>query len=179
MKDSWESDASHQAEYHSLEARYGKVHILRLNTGADVYKAVQQFAKDKNIRFAKIHAAFMGGFEPIKLLIWSPDKQDPENWHSESIYTVHNLTMLLSMSGMIHPRKVEGGDEPFPAIHVVVGGGWNVPTVGGHLAEGSIVKGVVQVFITELLGIDVLYPSRVLKDPLTHGAPENWYKEIE
>jgi predicted DNA-binding protein with PD1-like motif len=179
MSDKWESDASHEAEYHSVKARYGEVYILRLNTGADVYKAIQQFAKDKKIRFAKIHAAFMGGFEPIKLLVWAPDKQDPENWHNESIYTVHNQSMLLSMSGMIHLRKVNGEEEPFPAIHVVVGGGWNVPTVGGHLAEGTIVKGVLQVFITEILGINVLYPSIILKDPLAHGAPENWYKEVK
>ena len=32
---------------------------------------------------------------------------------------------------------------------------------GGHLLEGTIVKGVVEVFITEILSIDVLYPEGV------------------
>jgi predicted DNA-binding protein with PD1-like motif len=178
MKEKWESDASHPAEYHEVEAKYGRVYILRLNTGADAYQAIQQFAKDKNIRFGKIHASFMGGFQPAKMLVWAPDKQDPDNWHNESILTVHNMGMLSSMSGIIHPRIIDGREEPFPAIHMVIGGAWDVPTIGGHLAEGTIVKGVLEVFITELLGIDVLFPSTVLKDPLTHGAPENWYKEI-
>jgi predicted DNA-binding protein with PD1-like motif len=94
--------------------------------------------------------------------------------------TVQNLSMILSMSGIVHPRPVrDGGEEPFPAIHFVMGGAWDVPTVGGHLLEGSIVKGVVQVFITEILGIDVLYPSEKPIDPHADEFPENWYRSIE
>jgi predicted DNA-binding protein with PD1-like motif len=87
-----------------------------------------------------------------------------------------NLSMLISMSGMIHTRIKDGKHEPFPAIHYVIGGAWDVPTVGGHLTEGSIVKGVVEVFITEILGIEELLPSDY--DPATDGAPEEWYKEV-
>jgi predicted DNA-binding protein with PD1-like motif len=52
-----------------------------------------------------------------------------------------------------------------------------VPTVGGHLTEGTIVKGVVEVFVTEILGIDELLPSNY--DPSIDGAPEEWYKETK
>ncbi len=175
MKDTWEKDASHPAEYHSVECQRGREFIIRLTTGADVYKAIQKFAKDKNIKFGKIHAAFMGGFSPAKMYMWCPDPHDPDNWHNESCASFENLSMLVSMSGMIHTRLVDGEPEPFPAIHYVVGGAWDVPTVGGHLAEGTIVKGVVECFITEILGIEELLPSDY--DPETDGAPEEWYKE--
>ena len=57
--------------------------------------------------------------------------------------------------------------------------GWDVPTIGGHLLEGSIVKGVVECFITEILGIDVLYPSEKPIDPHADEFPENWYQEVD
>ena len=176
MKDVWERPASHPEEYHIVECRRGREFIIRLTTGADVYKAIQQFAKDKNIRFGKIHAAFMGGFSPAKMFLWVPDTENPENWHMERAASFNNLSMLCSMSGMIHTRIVNGKPEPFPAIHYVIGGAWDVPTVGGHLVEGSIVKGVVECFITEILGIEDLLPSDY--NPATDGAPEEWYKEV-
>jgi predicted DNA-binding protein with PD1-like motif len=180
MPDKWEMDASHPTEYHVVETRRGREFIIRMTTGADVFLAIQKFAQDHDIRFAKIHAVFMGGLQPAKFLVWAPDTKDPENWHNESAMTVQNLSMLLSMSGIIHPRPVRGGgEEPFPAIHFVTGGAWDVPTIGGHLLEGSIVKGVVEVFITEILGIDVLYPTEKPIDPHADEFPENWYKEVE
>ena len=180
MPDKWEMDASHPTEYHVVEIRRGREFIIRMTTGADVFLAIQKFVQDHDIRFAKIHAVFMGGLQPAKFLVWAPDTKDPENWHNESAMTVQNLSMLLSMSGIIHPRPVKGGgEEPFPAIHFVTGGAWDVPTIGGHLLEGSIVKGVVEVFITEILGIDVLYPTEKPIDPHADEFPENWYKEVE
>jgi len=177
LKDKWERDASHPAEYHAVEARRGREFILRMTTGADVYKAIQQFAKDKNIKFGKIHAAFMGGFQPATMLMWTPDTRDPNNWHNESMASFNNFSMLISMSGVIHTRMVKGRPEPFPAIHYVIGGAWDVPTVGGHLAEGTTVKGVVEVFITEILGIEELLPSSY--DPEKDTAPEEWYRETK
>jgi len=83
---------------------------------------------------------------------------------------IQNLSMILAMGGIIHVRQVDGREEPFPAIHFVTGGAWNVPTVGGHLLEGSIVKGAFQIFIDELTGIDVLYGP-----PDDNNFPENLY----
>ena len=177
MKDPWERDASHPSEYHTVECQRGREFIIRLTTGADVYQAIQQFAKDKKIKFGKIHAAFMGGFSPAKMFMWTPDPRDPKNWHNEAASRIENLSMLVSMSGMIHTRLVKGKPEPFPAIHYVIGGAWDVPTIGGHLAEGTIVKGCVEVFITEILGIEELLPSSY--DPEKDSAPEEWYKEVK
>ena len=176
VKESWEKDASKLNEYHSVEAKRGREFILRLTTGADVYLALQQFAVEHGIRFGKIHAAFMGGLQPAKFLMWAPDTQNPDNWHNESEVTIQNQSMILSMSGVIHPRIMKGEEEPFPAIHFVTGGAWDVPPIGGHLNEGTIVKGVLEIFITEILGIDVLLPSGY--DPESDEAPESWYKEI-
>jgi len=180
MPDRWEMDASHPAEYHAVEVQRGREFIIRMTTGADVFQAIQQFAKDRDIRFAKIHAAFMGGLQPARFLVWAPDTRDPDNWHNEEPMTIQNLSMVLSMSGIIHPRPVKGGgEEPFPAIHFVTGGAWDAPTVGGHLLDGSIVKGVVEVFITEILGIDVLYPEGAMIDSHVEEFPENWYTEAK
>jgi len=176
LKEKWEKDASNPKEYHVVECDRGREFILRLTTGADVYLAIQQFALDHDIRFAKIHAAFMGGLKPTKFLMWAPDTSDPDNWHNESVATVQNLSMILSMSGVIHPRIMKGKEEPFPAIHFVTGGAWDVPSIGGHLEQGTIVKGVLEIFITEILGIDVLLPSDY--DPKSDVAPESWYKEV-
>src|SRR6056297_742414 len=116
-----------------VEPDRGREFILRLTTGADVFLAIKKFAEDNSIRFARIHTAFMGGLQPAKFLVWAPDTSDPDNWHNEEPVTMHNLSMILSMSGIIHPRPVEGGgEEPFPAIHFVTGGGWDVNTKGGH-----------------------------------------------
>ena len=179
MPDRWEMDASHPAEYHVVEVRRGREFILRCTTGADVCLAIQKFAQDYNIRFGKIHAAFMGGLQPAKFLMWAPDTRDPQNWHNESPATVQNLSMILSMSGIIHPRPTKGGgEEPVAAIHFMIGGAWDVPAIGGHLLEGSIVKGVCEVFIAEILGIDVLHPQGKLPDPHAEEFPESWYKEV-
>ena len=180
MAHKWEIDAGHPGEYHAVQPKRGREFILRLTTGADVFKAIQAFAQDHDIGFAKIHAAFMGGLQPAKFLVWAPDTRDPNNWHNEEPVTVHNLSMVLAMSGIIHPRPLKGGgSEPFPAIHFVCGGSWNAPTVGGHLLEGSIVKGVVEIFITEITGIEVIYPEAEMPDPHAEQFPENWYREIK
>ena len=32
--------------------------------------------------------------------------------------------------------------------------------------------------ITEILGVEVLYPKGTMLDPLADEFPENWYKEV-
>lgn len=175
----WEKEASHPAEYHCCEARRGREFILRLNTGADPVLAIQEFARENGIRFGKVHAAFMGGFAPAKFLIWAPDSSDPENWHHESVATLENLSMLLALGGMIGIRKNhEGEEEAFVAMHFVTGGAWDAPTTGGHLVEGTRVKGAMEFYVTEILGIEVLLPEM---DPyhIAHTFPENWYRSNE
>jgi predicted DNA-binding protein with PD1-like motif len=68
MTPEWELDARRPDEYHVVEARRGREFILRMTTGADVFLGIQKFAIDHQIRFAKIHAVFMGGLQPAKYL---------------------------------------------------------------------------------------------------------------
>ena len=174
MTDAWLNDAQTPRDYHSVKVRPAREFILRMTTGADAWLAIQQFAIDHEIRFAKLHAAFMGALQPARFMVWAPDTADPENWHHEEPMEIQNLNMILSLGGIIHPRQVHGKEEVFPAIHFVTGGAWNVPTVGGHLMPGSIVKGVFELFITEVEGIDVIYGP-----VFGENFPENWYREIE
>lgn len=174
MTEAWTRDAQSLTEYHAVQYKSGREHILRMTTGADVWLAIQQFAIDNSIRFAKIHAAFMGGLQPARFLVWAPNTNDPSNWHHEEAMEIANLSMILAIGGIIHVRQLDGREEPFPAIHFVTGGAWNVPTMGGHLLQGSIVKGVFEFFLTELEGIDVIYGPR-----FGENFPENWYRETE
>jgi len=174
MTETWVHDAKTPTQYHAVQYKSGREFILRMTTGADPWLALQRFAADHDIRFAKIHAAFMGGLQPARFLVWAPDPSDPNNWHHEEAMEIQNLSMILAMGGIIHVRYVDGKEEPFPAIHFVTGGAWDVPTVGGHLLEGSIVKGAFEIFVTEVGGIDVLYGP-----PDPHNFPENWYRETE
>jgi len=178
MTETWELDARTPDDYHFVEAERGREFIIRLTTGADVFAAIQKFAIDQKIEFAKIHACFMGGLQPAKYLKWVPDSTDPENWHREDVATVTNLSMICAMGGIIHPRPgPDGKPEPFPAIHFVAGGAWDCPTFGGHLEQGSLVKGVLECFITEIKGIENLAPKvRVYEDD---EYPENWYRTIK
>ncbi len=157
--------------YKAVRCTRGREWIFRVSTGQDVFEAFQKFAMDNHVEFARIHTAFMGGFEPARMLVWAPDTTDPENWHHESPMEVQNLTMLLSMGGLIHIRKGDNGErEPFPAIHYIVGAAWNAPICGGHLVPGTIAKGNLECFITEILDIETY-----LDDDVNASAPETWY----
>lgn len=180
MKEKWEMDAVHPDDYNIVEATRGREFVIRLTNGADVFLALQKFAVDHKIRFAKIHAAFMGAFQPCRFLVWTPNTAEPGNWHNESEMVIDNLSMVLALGGVLHPRPLpDGSEEIFPAIHFATGGAWNVPTIGGHLVEGTIVKGVLECFITEILDIDVMYPQDWLDGTRPDPFPESWYKSTK
>ena len=171
----WQQDAVNPDQYHCCEARRGREFIVRMMTGADPVLAIERFAREQGIRFGKVHATFMGGFQPCRYYVWIPDPQNPENWHLEGEAENKNLTMLCSIGGMIGQRPNEkGGEDTFVAMHFVAGGAWDTATLAGHLLEGTRVKGCMQVFVTELLDIDVLPPVDVFGEAYTH--PENFYK---
>jgi len=171
----WQLDATTPDEYHCCEMRRGREFLVRMMTGADPSLAIARFAKENNIRFGKVHATFMGGFQPCKYFVWIPDYKNPDNWHREGVAVNTNLTMLTSIGGMIGQRPIRGSDEtePFVAMHFVAGGGWDAPTITGHLVEGTLVKGCMQVFITELLDVEALAPVDVFHE--AYSYPENFY----
>lgn len=175
----WQRDASVPSEYHTCEMTRGREFMIRLMTGADPTLAIQRFAKENNVKYGKIHATFMGGFQPTKYYVWIPDYQDPENWHREGVAVNTNLTMLSAIGGMISQRPIEGTDEtePYVAMHFVAGGGWDAPTLTGHLVEGTLVKGCMQCFITELLDVEALAPVDVWNEAYTY--PENFYRNTK
>ena len=172
----WQQDAKTIDEYHFCEMRRGREFLIRIMTGADPCLAIEKFAQEHGIRFGKVHATFMGAFQPCKYLVWIPDYADAENWHREGTAVCENLTMLASIGGMIGERPtLDGGEESFVAMHFVAGGAWDAGTIAGHLEKGTIVKGCMQCFITELLDIDVLVPPDW--DP-SYGYPENFYYNV-
>lgn len=169
----WQKNASCPTEYHTCEMRRGREFIVRMMSGADPLLALAQFARENNVRFGKVHAAFMGGLQPCKYDKWTIDTVNPENWYCEREAVCENLTMLSAVGGMIGIRSDgKGNEESFVAMHFVAGGAWDAPTICGHMNPGTIVKGAMQVFVTELLDIDVQYPANMKEgDPY----PENFY----
>lgn len=173
----WQKPAKKLDDYFFCEMKRGREFLIRLTTGADPVLAIQKFAKEQHVHFGKIHATFMGAFKPCKYLIWTPDTTDISNWHNESVATNNNLSMLCSIGGMISMRPTySGGKEPFVAMHFVAGGAWDTHTFGGHLVEGTKIAGCMQVFITELTGIEVLDPVDEYNEAYTY--PENFYKSL-
>lgn len=156
----------------------GREFLIRMNTGADPVLAIERFVKEKNIRFGKVHATFMGAFKPCKYFVWAPDTTNPDNWHNEAVAVNHNLSMLCAVGDMIGVRpSKDGGEEPFVAMHFVSGGAWDTGTFGGHIVEGTTVVGCMQVFITELVDIDVLNPVDEYGE--AYSFPENFYKSTK
>ncbi|MDR1731543.1 MAG: DNA-binding protein [Synergistaceae bacterium] len=173
----WQQDAKFPAQYHCCEARRGREFIVRMTTGADPVLAIENFAKEQHIRFGKVHATFMDAFQPCKYFIWAPDYNDPDNWHREAVCVNHNLSMLGAIGGMIGQRPTKsGGEEPFVAMHFVAGGAWDTVTFSGHMVEGTVIKGCMQVFVTELLDIEALPPVDVFEEGYTF--PENFYRNV-
>jgi predicted DNA-binding protein with PD1-like motif len=167
----WEDDPTSEGFY-AVEAKTGREFILRIQSGADVVPTIQKFAKKHNIKVAKIHAAYMGAFHPAKFSMYIPvvegegvTKKVVDFKTAPSIE--ENLNQVLSMSGIIQPNP-RGGD-PVVKIHFITGGAWDVPTTGGHLYPGSIAWGLIHVFITELLGLELIDNK---------GQNEDWFKEI-
>lgn len=177
----WQKPAKSETDFHCVEATRGREFIVRLTTGADPVKALKHFAEEKKIRFGKIHAAFMGGFEPVYYDCWAPDARDMSNKNFEATAVRNNITMLSAIGGMIGIRPDgHGGEESFVAAHFVAGGAWDSNTVCGHLEEGTKVFGVMQVFVTEILDIDVIYPCQLYVDDAAFDKyPENWYKSLK
>ena len=94
MTNEWLQDATTPTEYHAVRVTPSREFILRMTTGADLWLGIQRFAVDHSIRFAKIHTAFMGGFQPARFLVWAPDTNDPSNWHHEEPMEVQNLSLI-------------------------------------------------------------------------------------
>jgi predicted DNA-binding protein with PD1-like motif len=166
MSKEWWQEEKPADGYLSVEAQRGREYILRIVTDQDLVKTIKTFAKNNKIKIAKVHAAFMGGLKPARYMIWAPDTRDKDNWAHEEGANLDNLSMLLSMSGIIQRSSLD--DEPVVKMHFVTGGGWDCPTVGGHMMEGSIVKGICCVYITEMLGLELLERAGV----------EDWFKEV-
>ena len=169
----WQRPAVEPTDYHMVEMTRGREFIVRMMTGADPVLALAQFAKENNIRFGKVHCSFMGGLQPLNYDKWTIDTVDPTNWYCERACVCENLTMIGSVSGMIGIRPDgKGGEESFVAMHFVSGGAWDTGTHCGHMNPGTKVKGSMQVFVTELLDIEVEYPADYKEgDPY----PENFY----
>ena len=156
MSNEKKKDMADSDMYYFFEGKRGREFYLRLKDGVDLLEGIKQFVKDKKIRIAKIHAAFLGSFQPVKYEFWTPDTRDPKNWHNLSVANFGNINQILGINGVVHTRIIEGKEQTVVMIHGITGGGWDTPTVGGHFREGTIVKGGCGVFITELLGMEGL-----------------------
>ena len=79
----WQKPATSTKDYHMVEATRGREFIVRMMSVADPLEALAEFAKENNVRFGKVHACFMGGFQPCKYDKWTIDTVNPDNWYCE------------------------------------------------------------------------------------------------
>ena len=174
----WQQDAESYDSYFCCETKRGREFILRLTTGADPVLAIAKFAEDHNILYGKVHAPFMGAFRKTRYLMWVPNLQNPDEWHSESVAENNHLASICALGGLISRRPtVNGGEESFVAMHFVAGASWDSAVFGGHLETGTEVAGTFQLFVTELLDIEALKPEDLYNEEFTW--PQNWYKNTK
>jgi predicted DNA-binding protein with PD1-like motif len=61
--------------------------------------------------------------------------------------------MGLALNGIMFKKPEE--DEYRVLVHAIVGASWDVPTIGGHLLEGSLCTSGLELIVTEITGVEV------------------------
>ena len=123
-------------DYASMPVR--KIHILRIDPGEDVLKAVKRFVQEANLR----QAVVLGGYGTLAAyhLHWVTHNRIPtENRFGRGEGGIE----ILSMNGLV----VEGE----PHIHVAL----SMPNgaFGGHLEPGCTAYVLCEVFFAEVEGV--------------------------
>lgn len=116
----------------------GPVHLLRLDTGGDVYEDVSSFVKERGIAAASI--SFLGAVARASLRYYNQDDKVYEDFvideHLEVVAGVGNVSTL--------------DDEPFLHIHAAFADKEG-RAHGGHVNVGTEVF-AIEVTVSELVG---------------------------
>ena len=107
-----------------------KVYMQRLTNGADLYKSILEFCKQKNIK-AGIILSGVGCVTTAKI----------RDASGENIQTLNEKLEIVSLNGTVSDNRLH--------VHIALSKE-NLSTIGGHLVEGSIINTTCELAILEL-----------------------------
>ncbi len=121
----------------------GRIHLLSLETGSDLYETVVEYVRERDIRAASV--VFIGAVQRAQLAWWD---QDEEVYRS---FAVDEPMEVVSGLGSIS----ESDGLPFAHIHASLANREG-HLVGGHVELGTEVY-AMEITIQELVGEPLVF----------------------
>ena len=148
-------------------ARFGRVLVVRLGPGEDLLPAMEQILLDAEFESAAILSGVASLEQASVRNIFRLPASYPITSDDRRITTIPGPLEVLAMQGNVAPKE-DGG----LVIHCHADFSLGAPpavTYGGHLIENTIVATTCELYVAELLDLEV----RRKQDDVTH-APEIW-----
>jgi predicted DNA-binding protein with PD1-like motif len=122
--------------------RLGRVIVVRLFEGEDVYASIESLAAKENVRSAAV--VMVGGLRKAKVVVGPRNPTGP----IEPVYKEFNDAREIAGVGTIFRE----GDKPNLHLHAAIGRGDEV--IAGCPRGGASVFCVLEVIILEIEGVD-------------------------
>ena len=146
----------------------GRVLVMRLGPGADLYKSLQELARRENIKAGVILSGAASLRQAVLRNVKSVPKEFPIT-DANRLYVAKEEPMeLLALSGNFSQRD----GEIHVHAHVTIStGAEDGRAYGGHLVEGNIVMSLAEIVVAEIVGLPMVRHI----DPETK-APELYFE---
>jgi predicted DNA-binding protein with PD1-like motif len=127
----------------TFEFEPGKIHLLSLDTGSDLYETVSAYVTEHDIKAASV--AFIGAVRKANLAWWD---QEAEEYCGFSF-----VEPMEVVGGLGSISEVDG--RPFAHIHLTLAN-QEGRVVGGHVEPGTEVY-AMEITIQELVGEPLVF----------------------
>lgn len=126
-----------------IEARQGRIFVLRLEDGDVVHEVIEQFAGEKSIRAAAV--IIVGGAQRGSRLVVGPEHPDARPVHpiEHVLSDVHEI----AGTGTVFPDE-----DGTPLLHLHMACGRETATVTGCIRSGVAVWQIMEAVVFELVG---------------------------
>ena len=121
----------------------GKIHLLSLDTGSDLYETVSDYLRDNDIRAGSVSC--IGAVQSARLAWW--DQRDDKY----RFFSVDEPCEVISGMGSV--SEVDGA--PFLHLHLSLAKSTG-EMVGGHVEAGAVVY-AMELTIQELVGDPLIF----------------------
>lgn len=124
----------------TAETRFGRVFVIRLDTGDDILKSIQQAVADHDIKNG-VFVGEIGSVRSYRIHVVADDAIPPTDIFPEGDEPLD----ILSLTGQVMNGRV----------HAHIGFSGTENTFGGHLEEGCEVLSFSCVWLAEALDVDI------------------------
>lgn len=155
--------------FSSAVAKSGRVIAARVHPDLDVLETIETICQHYGIKYGQISTC-IGSLRRISMNYVSIAKPEPGKGYTTRM-EMEGAFSVLSGQGLVSPSEVNGKLNTH--LHFVVSGQHDA-VYGGHVEKGTLTLTTLDLFITELSGIEI---SRS-KDPMT-GAVVTTFSEVD